>query len=492
VPIIVPRPAAGAGRSRRRRRACIAAAGALGAVAALAAPAGASLSAVGPVNPLTGYPDWYQDAPGLKLQLCLDGPPNCLAAKGDLVAPDGEAFWWQAQATVPVGAGEAIVTMAQEAAFLDTNRISFARVRVRINGARPNTLYRVQHPYGTDSVTTDATGRGTVTEDIGCTPELGAPCNWPVALQGRVGPFLTWDPAVAPAPPAGFVGDAVTPHKVVGSPTKFNRVTVSGTGATAASSTDLFTVQGKLAGPPVPVATPSQSSVDFGAPLIGTPTTQTITVTSNGVPDAGGASNLALGAVAVSGAGFAVAGDTCSGQVLPSGQSCAVTVQFVPGAVDAQAGSLVVPSNAAGGATTIALAGAGTAPPPPPPAAVAAAPPAAPAAAPRPRFAVAGLEVTRRISRARLRRRGLTVTFRMPRGANVVRLAIHQVRRGRTVRKALWVTYRVPRRAGVVRMRLRGRTLARRLKRGRYELRVRPGRSRRDLGAVTRTRFRVR
>ena len=232
----------------------------------------------------------------------------------------------------------------------------------------------------------------------------------------------------------------------------------------------------------MPVATPSQSSVDFGAPLVGTPATQTITVTSNGVPDPGGASNLALGAVGVSGAGFAVAGDTCSGQVLPSGQSCAVTMQFVPGGVAAQAGSLVVPSNATGGATTIALAGAGTAPPPPPPVVPVA------AAAPAPRFAVAGRKVARGV--------GLTVTFRVPPGANVVRLAIHRVRRGRTARKALWATYRVPRRAGVVRMRLGGRTLARRLTRGTRAagtpgpLPARPGRG--DAHALPRPASRLR
>src|SRR4051794_5787397 len=73
-----------------------------------ARPAHAALSAVGPVNPATGFPDWFQDGSGLKLQPCLDGPPLCLAAKGDLTAPDGEAFWFQAEATVPVGAaGEA-------------------------------------------------------------------------------------------------------------------------------------------------------------------------------------------------------------------------------------------------------------------------------------------------------------------------------------------------------------------------------------------------
>lgn len=62
-------------------------------------PAHAALSRVGPVNPDTGFPAWFQDSNGLRLENCLDGPPNCLAAAGDLVAPDGEAFWWDAAPT---------------------------------------------------------------------------------------------------------------------------------------------------------------------------------------------------------------------------------------------------------------------------------------------------------------------------------------------------------------------------------------------------------
>ena len=87
------------------------------------------LSAVGPVNPATGFPDWwYQDGNGLKLQLCLDGPPFCLAAASDLAPPD-EAFWWQAEASVPAGGGTARLVLAQEAAFADGQRISRARPR---------------------------------------------------------------------------------------------------------------------------------------------------------------------------------------------------------------------------------------------------------------------------------------------------------------------------------------------------------------------------
>lgn len=61
-------------------------------VFSLASPAGAALGATGQVNPDTKFPFWYEDANGLRLDLCLDGPPNCLAAANELVPPEGEAF----------------------------------------------------------------------------------------------------------------------------------------------------------------------------------------------------------------------------------------------------------------------------------------------------------------------------------------------------------------------------------------------------------------
>ena len=186
---------------RRLAPVALTGAAALAAGLAGAGPAHAALTAVGPVNPATGYPDWYQDATNLKLQLCLDGPPYCLAAANELVAPEGEAFWFQAEAAIPVGAGEARLVLAQEAAFLGTAPISFGRIRITVTGAPPNTTFTFAHPYGSANVTTDGTGGGRFSEDVGCG---GGPCNFAAALPTGIGPqFLRWDPTVPPAPPAG-------------------------------------------------------------------------------------------------------------------------------------------------------------------------------------------------------------------------------------------------------------------------------------------------
>jgi hypothetical protein len=443
-----------------------------------ARPAHAALSATGPANPATGYPDWYQDGTGLKLQLCLDGPPFCLAARSELVAPEGEAFWFQADAAIPVGAsGSARLVLAQEAAFLDTAPISFGRIRVVVGGASANTTYTFFHPYGSAQVTTDALGNGRFNEDVGC--EV-APCSFGAALGSGIGPqFLRWDPTVAPAPPAGYIGDAITPHRIAGGSVR-NTFGVGG-GAT----TDLFTVQGKLAGPPVPVFQAPRGT-DFGATTLGAPVTRTVTVGSFGVPDAAGRSNLAVGPVSVSGpqaAEFAITGNTCTGQVLPSGASCAVAVTFSPGALGARSASLDIGHNSAGGGSHIALGGAG---------AQSAAEVAALAL--RNRLRINRLRTTHRMSRARVLRRGLRLSMRLPADAEVLKLAVYRVRGGRVNRRPVWLGYRVVGRlgpGGLYRVRLDSRTLRRRLKAGLYQLNVTPGVSKRQLGATSTTRIRI-
>src|SRR5439155_1356387 len=62
----------------------------------------------------------------------------------------------------------------------------------------------------------------------------------------RVGPsFLQWD-ASLPAPPAGFVGDGITPHAVTGSPCGTNFYRVEGPLLPPGGvQTNLFTVVGK-------------------------------------------------------------------------------------------------------------------------------------------------------------------------------------------------------------------------------------------------------
>lgn len=239
----------------------------LAVVFSFVSPAGAALGATGGVNPDTGFPFWYEDTNGLRLDLCLDGPPNCLAAANELVAPDGEAFWFQAEASMPTvpNAPEALLTLATEAAFAGDGagqESAFDRVRIRANVANPGT-YTVNHPYGTKTFTVEAGDIGPAFEindtvDFGCNAPIpgvntcadGIPPDFNLAARGAIGPFLTWDTfGLLPAsggPPLGFIGDAATPHRVTGG-TNGNTFSIVGPGVNA--STNLFTVQGKISGP---------------------------------------------------------------------------------------------------------------------------------------------------------------------------------------------------------------------------------------------------
>jgi hypothetical protein len=465
--------------SAARARLAAAAAAAIATVAAgaLATPAGASLSALGPIDPATQVPAWFQDSTGLQLGLCLEGPPFCLTDAAEFNAPDGEAFWWQAGADVSLGGtAKAKLTLAQEATNPPGGRAAFMRVRVDIIGGRPNTRYSVTHPFGSTTIDTSPDGGGRDVVDTGCT--LGPCPTFAGALSGAIGPFLRWDPTVAPAVPAGYVGDSATPHRVTGG-TNGNVFSVSGGGASA--STDEFTVAGKLAGPPVPVYE-GPRSMGFGSTPPGVSVVKTVPVTSFGVPDVAGRSNLALGQVGVSGdnaAEFAVVGDTCTGRTLPSGAGCAVSIRFTPGAAGARSAVLSIPHNAAGGATQVALSGAG-----------ASAAAVAHAAAAR-RLTVAKLRTTHRMSRARVLRRGLRLSMRVPAGAEILKIAIYRVRHGKAQRRPVWLGYRLLSHTGLHRMRLDSRALRRRLKTGLYQVNVTPGISRHQLGRTTTTRIRI-
>jgi hypothetical protein len=445
----------------------------------VAGPARADLAAVGPVDPATQVPAWFQDGTGLKLGLCLDGPPFCLSSAADFARPDGEGFYWNASTdlTGPTGT-TALLTLAQEAVSPPSGPAAFMRVRVRIRNGSPNATYTATHPFGTLRVTTNAQGTGTETVDTGCPL---APCaSFAGAVSGAIGPFLRWDPTVAPAvPPGGYVGDGATPHRVTGGPGDTNSFSVSGPGLT--DSTSDFVVAGKLAGPPVPVFH-GPAAMDFGASAPGVPVVRTIPVASFGVPDPAGASNLTIGEVGLAGpnaAQFAVVGNTCSGATLPSGANCAIAVQFTPAAAGTQSAVLGIPHNAAGGGTQITLTGSGAV------ATVA-------AASARGRLTVRRLRTTHRISRARVLRSGLRLTMLLPQGTEILKISVLRVRHGRVVRKPAWLGFRVaPSRAGLYRLRLDSRALRRRLKAGLYQVDVTPGLSRHQLGRTTTTRIRI-
>ena len=235
---------------------------ALGAVA-IAAPSGLltpgsggpqGLVTVGPVNPNNGFPDWYRDTNGVDLQPCLD--PQDKFCGGAVAAPDNTApitfpdnfpdefFYMSADADSLTSAGgnKVLASFALEGAFANPgihagDQMVFGRIRYKIiGGLQANTDYKITQPYGTDTVTSDDTGAFFVTQDVGVTPG-----DFAQATKGRVGPFLTWAPNPsnpADVPPAGYIGDGVTPHTVVGSElgTNFVRIQGPGIGGTAGST----------------------------------------------------------------------------------------------------------------------------------------------------------------------------------------------------------------------------------------------------------------
>ena len=215
------------------------------------------LTASGPVNSEYGFPSWYSDSNGVRLEPCLDGDnPLCGFLAGDIPDagapvnfPDNfpEEFFYHlvsGDLALP-GGGKAVLTLGLEAAFAQGpaaagDQVVFARTRVVVKGGPANTTLTFKHPFGELTIDTDGTGAGRLVQDI--SPSVG---NFNAPLAGNFGPFLKWDPAVTPLAPEGYVGDPGIAHKVIGGKNGYNAFSVTG-GGLAVESTDL-TIQGKIA-----------------------------------------------------------------------------------------------------------------------------------------------------------------------------------------------------------------------------------------------------
>jgi len=227
-----------------------------------AAPRTGKLTQVGPIAE-HGFPAWYRDSNNVRLEACVTlDDPLCPALADEVPDPEqpvsfpgnfpGEFFYQLDGATATLTSGaRAVIGLDLEGAFandevVDGDQMVFGRVRIRF-AAPIGERYRITHPYGIDDIV--ATDKGVnMTEDIGAV--AGA---FGLALNSRIGPFLKWDPAVAPAAPAGYVGDPGVDHKVIGSPYNTNFIRIErldpATGAVQAQVgfTDLFSVQGRYA-----------------------------------------------------------------------------------------------------------------------------------------------------------------------------------------------------------------------------------------------------
>src|SRR3989454_575874 len=274
---------------------------------------GQGLAAVGAISPANPFPRWYTDRSGLQLGQCLDtaNPPDgcALIAAGGLPNPaapvsfpgnfPGEFFYWRSTADIAgIGgnaANRARIVLSTQGGFGGPTLTPsdgaaaagvFARSRIRVPaGLTPGATYTFTGPFGVRTLAADAAGTVNFTVDQGCIPTPGAvppPCNFAAVLATtNVGPFLTWDPAVAPAPPAGFIGNPAVAHAVIGSPvaSNFFRIEgadVGGPGVNLLETNQFLNVIGKLYVRP---ATTTSLTSTPNPSIVGQAVTLTATVT---------------------------------------------------------------------------------------------------------------------------------------------------------------------------------------------------------------------
>jgi hypothetical protein len=238
------------------------------------------LKAAGPIDPENGFPLWFEDTNGVRLELGLNrdplNPDPFIPAIGDMNQPSAtlnfpnnfpdESFYFMAEAELSVGGtgvvGRARVILALEAAFGGAGtpkpglNVVFARIRVRMRDLIPGAQYSVTHPYGVidgEPLIADERGQVFYTEDLGLVEGDGTV----VLRSGQVAPFLVGTSAV----PNGYIGDGVTEQRVTGSPFNTNFVMIEGPRIREGSSNpdpndpanpdrvwiDRFTVQGRKA-----------------------------------------------------------------------------------------------------------------------------------------------------------------------------------------------------------------------------------------------------
>jgi hypothetical protein len=164
-----------------------------------------------------GFPLYYTDNRGLSLRLCEDQTARCLnAARRDLVAPEGEALYWAALATIRSRRGPIDVEFALEAAFNDAGRhIVFDRIRIR-GHLNNRGHYVLLHPYGRNpfrAIRPKFQRNVDITQDRACSLARRGRC------RGHIDNFLR-----ARKPPKGYVGWGTRRSRVRGGTVRNNLV----------------------------------------------------------------------------------------------------------------------------------------------------------------------------------------------------------------------------------------------------------------------------
>src|SRR5262245_48303919 len=219
------------------------------------------LVGAGPVDPSDGFPEYYLDSNNLPLAQCLDFVCDPALTVPDPAQPivfptnfPTDFFYHRAQASMIGPNNETfLLDVALLGSFLNGTPLAgdqmvFTRLRVRATGLQPGGSYIVTHPYGVETLpASDAAAQ--VPGVINFTRNVGrVRLLFNLALDGDVGPFLTF--LAGPIPPApGTIGTAAADQTVTGSPCGTNIFKIEGPGLPAGGvQTNLFsTVIGRRA-----------------------------------------------------------------------------------------------------------------------------------------------------------------------------------------------------------------------------------------------------
>jgi hypothetical protein len=307
------------------------------------------VAAVSAATTDAGFASWIQDDNGVRLEQCHANDGNCVLLADPTFNPalpvvwpsnypmesfyslaDSEQLNFPANPACGSVGGFALLRIGTESTFTGAlpaagTQTTFNRLRITANGLCPNTTYKFVHPYGETLLTAD--GAGDIRPKNGTFDLTNLTTSRPVTPG-----FLQWDPNVAPAAPAGYVGDPRTLHPVVGGqfiptgdtePVNYFKVVHTGTGAVVGQVNN-FLLAGRLAGPVVS----DLASKDFG-PLEVTRQTAIQTFTFTNVGNAP-LTSLARVVTGTDSALFTITGGTCGNTVLTLqvDASCTVLARF--------------------------------------------------------------------------------------------------------------------------------------------------------------------
>jgi Abnormal spindle-like microcephaly-assoc'd, ASPM-SPD-2-Hydin/Fibronectin type III domain len=215
--------------------------------------------------------------------------------------------------------------------YYRTRRLTVSTTSLNFGTVSLNTV-------STQSITLSSTGSGSVTVSALTISGLGYTVAAPaLPLTLAPGQSATVHVSFRPAAAGASAGALAISSNAYGGST--TQVSLSGSGAGIVS----------------PALSLSTTSLNFGSVTLGSPVSQTVTLTSTG------SSAVTVSAASLTGAGFTISGATFPVTLNPT-VAIKVTVQFNPTVAGTASGTLTFTSNSSTGSTSVVvLSGSGTA-----------------------------------------------------------------------------------------------------------------------------------